>query len=322
MVKRTLFVLGCVFCGSFFLHSTNDPNGLIIAQEADPPKQQSTARKSPKENRGEAVKAEAQAAIAEMIRKLGKGEYVEFIHQHSPIEEYVSAFRDGRAGQVPFSSLPQFLKLSETLKNMQDAEITVDRSGKVVHFVKKEELKKADRPQSRYTSAEKPTEPGYGNDLTMAIESALQDLKAEKYEVFMASMLPQSTILMMKADDRWDGMIQSLTGDSPMIARMIEDLSILATAEPVIADGTAEFILPNVVPVARGRKTDDVEIGKRVIRFSLVDDSWRFFDSNANTAVELDAALNRDAAGELLRSQLVLEKIGSDWRLSQMPRSF
>jgi hypothetical protein len=205
---------------------------------------------------------------------------------------------------------------------MQDAEITVDRSGKIVHFVKQEELKKADRPQSRYTSAEKPTEPGYGNDLAMAIESALQDLNEENYEVFMTRMLPQSTILMMRADDRWDGMVASLSGDSPMVARMIDDLSMLAKADPVIADGTAEFTLPNLVPTVRGRKTEDVEVGKRVIKFSLVDDSWRFFDSNANTAAELDAALNRDAAGELLKSQLVLEKIGSDWRLTQMPRSY
>ena len=322
MAKRTVFLLGCVFCGSFFLRSVTDPTGLIVAQESDSQKQQSTAGKSLKEKRDEAVKAEAKAAVAEMIRKLSKGEYVEFIHQHSPIEEYVSAFRDGRAGQVPFSALPQFLKLSETLKNMQDAEITVDRSGKIVHFVKQEELKKADRPQSRYSSAEKSTDSGYGNDLAIAIESALQDLKEEKYEVFMTRMLPQSTILMMKADDRWDGMIESLSGDSPMIARMIEDLSILTKAEPVIADGTAEFTLPNVFAGARGRKTEDVEAGKRVIKFSLVDDSWRFFDSNANTAAELDAALNRDAAGELMKSQLVLEKIGSDWRLSQMPRSY
>ena len=322
MATRTLFVLGCVFCGVSFLQSTSDPNGLIFAQETDPPKQQSSARKSLKEKREEAVKAEAKAAVAEMIRKLGKGEYVEFLHQHSPIDEYVSALRDGRAGQVPFSALPQFLKLSETLKNMQDAEITVDRSGKLVHFVKQEELTKADRPQSRYTSAEKPTEPGYGNDLTIAIDSALGDLKAEKYEVFMTRMLPQSTILMMKADDRWDGMIESLSGDSPMIVRMIDDLSMLAKTDPDIADGTAEFTLPNLVPTVRGRKTEDVEVGKRVVRFSLVEDSWRFFDSNANTAAELDAALNRDAAGELLKSQLVLEKIGSDWRLSQMPRSY
>lgn len=322
MALRTLFVLGCVFWGSFLMRSMSGPMGLIIAQESDSSKQQSTAGKSLKEKRDEAVKAEAKAAVAEMIRKLGKGEYVEFIHQHSPIEEYLPAFRNGRAGQVSFSALPQFLKLSETLKNMQDAEITVDRSGKVVHFVKQEELKKADRPQSRYTSAEKPTAPGYGNDLAIAIESALQDLKAEKYEVFMTRMLPKSTILMMKADDRWDGMIESLSGDSPMIARMIKDLSILTEVKPVIADGTAEFTLPNVVPMARGRKTEDVEVGKRVIRFSLVDDSWRFFDSNANTAAELDAALNRDAAGESLKSQLVLEKIGSDWRLSPMPRSY
>ena len=322
MAKRTLFVLGCILCGSSFLHATFNSIGLIVAQETKSPKQQATAGKSLKEKRDEAVKAEAKAAVAEMIRKLAKGEYVEFIHQHSPIEEYVSAFRDGRAGQVPFSALPQFLKLSETLKNMQDAEITIDRSGKVVHFVKQEEMKKADRPQSRYTSTEKPTEPGYGNDLAIAIKSALQDLNEQNYEVFMTRMLPQSTILMMKADDRWDGMVASLSGDSPMITRMIDDLSILAKADPVIADGTAEFTLPNVVPMVRGRKTEDVEVGKRVIRFSLVDDSWRFFDSNANTAAELDAALNRDAAGELLKSQLVLEKIGSDWRLTQMPRNY
>ena len=103
---------------------------------------------------------------------------------------------------------------------------------------------------------------------------------------------------------------------------MVEDLSTLAKAKPAIEGPTAEFNLPNIVKVARGRNTENMEAGKRVIRFSLVEDSWRFFDSNANTVAELDAALNRDAAGESLKSQLVLEKIGSDWRLSKMPRGF
>ena len=322
MAKRTLFVLGCILSACFVLHLTSNRLDAFVAQETTPAKRQPTAKQSLKEKREEAVKAEAKEALAEMIRKLGKGEYVDFIHQHSPIEEYVSAFRDGRAGQVPFSALPQFVKMSETLKNMQDAEIIVDRTGKVVQFVKQDELPKADQPQSRYSSAEKPTEPGYGNDLVIAIESALQDLKAEEYEVFMARMLPQSTVLMMKADDRWDGMVESLSGDSPMIERMVDDLTTLTKAKPIIDGATAEFTLPNVVQVARGRNTENADVGKRVIRFSLIDDSWRFFDSNANTAAELDAALNRDAAGESLKSELVLEKIGRDWRLLQMPRGF
>jgi hypothetical protein len=268
------------------------------------------------------VTAEAKAAVAEMIRKLSKGEYIDFIHQHSPIEEYISSFRGGRAGQVPFSALPQFLKLSEALKNMQDAEIIVDPSGKIVQFVKQEELSKAERPQSRYSSAEKPPDPGYGDDLETAIQSALEDLQSENYEVFMSRMLPRSTVLMMKADERWDSMVEALSGDSPMIERMIEDLSTLVEARPVIEGATAEFTLPNLVSVTRGRTTEEVEVGKRVIRFSLVEDSWRFFDSNANTTAELDAALNRDATGESLKSQLVLEKIGSDWRLLRMPGGF
>lgn len=322
MATQTLFVLGCVLSGCVLLVTTSDPSRTVVAQETTPPKQQPTAKKSLKEKRDDVVKAEAKAAVAEMIRKLGKGEYVDFIHQHSPIDEYVSSFRDGRAGQVPLSALPQFVKLSETLKSMQDAEILVDRSGKSVQFVKQEELPKADRPQSRYSSAEKPTESGYGNDLAIAIESALQDLKAEKYEFFMARMLPQSTVLMMKADNRWDGMVESLSGDSVKTQRMIDDLLTLAKEEPVIKGTTAEFTLPNIVPIARGRKTEEVEVGKRVIRFSRVEDSWRFFDSNVNTAAELDAALNRDAVGESLKAELVLEKIGSDWRMLQMPRGF
>lgn len=322
MAKRTLFMLGCFLSACSFLHPTSKFVGPVVAQDTTPAQQKAAAKKSIKEKRNEAVSAEAKAAVAEMIRKLSKGEYVDFLHQHAPIEEYISAFRSGRAGQVPFSALPQFLKLSETLKNMQDAEIIVDPSGRIARFVKQEELPKADRPQSRYTTAERPTEPGYGNDLKTAIEAALQDLKSENYEDFMNRMLPRSTVLMMKADDRWDGMVASFSGDSMKIERMIDDLSILAKAKPVIDDATAVFSLPNVVPVARGRTTEDVEVGKRVIKFSLVEDSWRFFDSNANTTAELDAALNRDAAGESLKSELVLEKIGSDWRLSQMPRGF
>ncbi len=322
MAKRTLVVLGIVLSPCFILHLTSNRLDAFVARESTAAKQQVTAKKSVREKRDDAVKEDARTAVAEMIRKLGKAEYVDFMHQHSPIDEYISAFREGRAGQVPFSALPQFVKLTEILKSMQDAEIVVDRSGKTVRFVKQEELPKADRLQSRYSSAEKPTEPGYGDDLTIAIESALQDLKAGNYEVFMAGMLPQSTVLMMKTDDRWDGMVQSLSGDSTIVTRMIEDLSTLVKATPVIDGATAEFTLPNVVSITRGRRTEIAEVGERIIRFSLIEGSWRFFDSNASTANELDAALNRDATGESLKSELVLEKIGSDWRLSRMPRGF
>lgn len=64
-----------------------------------------------------------------MIRKLGKAEYVDFIHQHSPIDEYVSSISRGVL-VGPVGALPQFVKLTEILKSMQDAEIIVDRSGK------------------------------------------------------------------------------------------------------------------------------------------------------------------------------------------------
>lgn len=299
-------------------------NPVAVGQQEQKATADKTAPKTKKLSRREAREAEAKQdardALAEMVRKLEKGEYMEFMHMHSPIEEYVMSRKSGRGPSISFRDIPRFAKLAGQLKAMEDAEITVDPTGLFVTLTKVEELNFAERPTSRYTEAAEPVSKGYGKDLKQALKAAQADLKGGDYETFMQGMIPPSTRKMMIADERWEGMLESLSPDSPQVERMLDDLAMLMKAEPKIDGAIAEYQVPNVVTISVNRQEDvEQEAGKRTIRFSLIDNSWRFFDATASVAKELDAALNRDAAGDSLKSQIVLEKIGSDWRLQRFP---
>lgn len=279
-----------------------------------------SAKKLTRAEKKEAAIAEARAAVKEMIRKLGKGEYQEFMHQHIPIDEYVRQLRSGQPMEIPLSAIPQLVQMATTLGQLQDGDATIDPTGRVVTFKAKEDVKTVKAIENPYSK--KPDDvPVYEGDLPDVIAAALKDLKAEKYEDCLSRLIPPSTIHMMKTDGRWDGMMESMSSDSPMVTTMIADLTELSKAEASMDGDTAEFRLPTVihVVVGRGGDTEEEDADDRVIRFSKINGAWRFYDSNAKTVEELDAALKRDAKGEISEDQLVVEKIGSDWRLLQVP---
>lgn len=97
--------------------------------------------------------------------------------------------------------------------------------------------------------------------------------------------------------------MESLSADSPTVKTMIADLTELSKTEASMDGDTAEFRLPNVihVVVGRGGDTEEEDADDRVIRFSRINGAWRFFDNNAKTVEELDAALKRDAKGRSQR---------------------
>jgi hypothetical protein len=209
--------------------------------------------------------------------------------------------------------------MAATLQRLQDGDATIDPTGRVVTFKAKEDVKVVKAVENPYATKADEV-PAYQGDLPDVIAAALKDLNAEKYEDCMSRLIPPSTIHMMKTDGRWDGMMESLSSDSPMIKMMISDLTELSKAEAAIDGDTAEYQLPNVIHVVgRGGDTEEEDAEDRVIRFSKINGAWRFYDSNAKTVEELDAALKREAKGEISDDQLVVEKIGSDWRLLQVP---
>jgi hypothetical protein len=288
-------------------------------KDADKDSGKKSTKKLSRAEKKEAAIAEARAAVKEMIRKLGKGEYQEFMHQHIPIDEYVRQLRSGQPMEIPLSAIPQLVQMATTLGQLQDGDATIDPTGRVVTFKAKEDVKIVKAIENPY-SKKADDVPEYEGDLPDVIAAALKDLKAEKYEDCMSRLIPPSTIHMMKTDGRWDGMMESLSPDSPMVTTMIADLTELSKAEASMDGDTAEFRLPHVIHiVGRGGDTEEEDAEDRVIRFSKMNGAWRFFDSNAKTVEELDAALKREAKGEISEDQLVVEKIGSDWRLLQLP---
>lgn len=277
-----------------------------------------SAKKMTRAEKKEAAIAEARAAVKEMIRKLGKGEYQEFMHQHIPIDEYVRQLRSGQPIEIPLSAIPQLVQMATTLGQLQDGDATIDPTGRVVTFKAKEDVKVVKAIENPY-SKKSDDVPAYEGDLPDVIAAALKDLKAEKYEDCMSRLIPPSTIHMMKSDGRWDGMIESLSPDSPMVKTMIADLTELSKAEASIDGDIAEYRVPRVIHIETSYADEEEEVGDRAIRFSKINGAWRFCDSNAKTVAEMDAALKREAKGEISEDQLVVEKIGSDWRLLQVP---
>ncbi len=266
----------------------------------------------------EATIVEAREAVKEMIRKLGKGEYLEFMHQHIPIEEYVRMLRSGEPVTIPLSAIPSLIQMSATLEKLQDGDATIDKAGRVVSFRAKEGAKVEKVIQNPYSKKAEDV-PAYQGDLPEVIATALKDLKAEQYEACMSRVLPPSTIHLMKTDGRWDGMMESLSPESPMVTAMITDLMTLSKAKASIDGDTAEYRFPNVIHRVARNDVEEEDAGERIIRFSKINGAWRFFDSNVKTSEQLDAALKREVKGEIAEDQLVVEKIGSDWRLLHIP---
>jgi hypothetical protein len=267
----------------------------------------------------EATIAEARLAVKEMVRKLSKGEYQDFMHQHFPIDEYVRRLRSGQPVDVPLRAIPQFIQIAATLGKLQDGDAKIDPTGRVVSFKAKDDAQTASVIESPYSK--KPDDvPSYEGDLPKVIAAALKDLESKAYEDCMSRLIPPSTIHMMKTDGRWDGMIESLSPESPTIQAMVSDLTAIAGEKPSIDGDTAEYRQPRVIHVVGGRnQVQEKNAGERLIRFSKINGAWRFYDNNSTSLKELDAALRREVKGEFSEDQLVVEKIGSDWRLLQVP---
>ena len=316
MSRRFRFPMLLLLSGFVLLYS------MAVAQ---PPAGKSKSKTSEKKAAAQlAAQKAAKAGLAEMIRKLEQGEYLEFIHQHSPADEYVAALRRGEAERISFRAIAELGSLSLRLKTMLDIEPQMDAGGRIAQF---RNVSVVEVPAVLNPYSETPvTGDGYGNDLKKVIAAAIRDLEAGEYERFMQNMFPPSTISMMKADDRWDGIVSSLTKDSPMVDRMLEDLKSIRSENATVDGTTATYRFANdVVPADRqdddrGEAEKSLEVGMREIRFSKIGNSWRFFDATVGVPGELDKALAREPAGETLSSDIVLEKVGSDWRLSSMVR--
>ncbi len=285
-----------------------------------------SAKKMTRAEKKEAAIAEARAAVKEMIRKLGKGEYQEFMHQHIPIDEYVRGLRNGRPMEIPVSAIPQMIQIAATLERLQDGEATIDPTGRVVTLTAKEESTIPKVINNPY-SGEADAVSAYKGSLSDVIAAAIEDLSDQEFEKTLERLLPPSTIHMMKTDGRWDAMVASLTPESEMIMSMQAELQALLSLKPVIDGDTAEFRVPRIIHVVKNKSLfegtsgdlEEEEVGERLIRFSRINGAWRFFDGNAATNVELEAALTRQAPMEISDNELVVEKIGSDWRLFAVP---
>ncbi len=97
---------------------------------------------------------------------------------------------------------------------------------------------------------------------------------------------------------------------------MQAELQALLSLKPVIDGDTAEFRVPRIIHVVKNKSLfegtsgdlEEEEVGERLIRFSRINGAWRFFDGNATTNVELEAALTRQAPMEISDNEWLLRR--------------
>ena len=162
----------------------------------------------------------------------------------------------------------------------------------------------------------KPVEPdlkGYGGDVTKALQLAIADLKAKKYDAFIQQMLPVSEVVRLNEYELVAETALVFEQNPALAAAMIADLEALAKL-PLKAVGDT------VTATLVGRDKNET---KREVRFQKVGGSWRFYDQVTETRTQIEQL---SARAEKMQSNpaafepiLKFERIREHWRLVELP---
>lgn len=259
---------------------------------------------------------QARAAVAQMVKQLEAGDYADFLETHAPVDVYE---RTAKSESRPSNSGTAGLR--DAVREMETWTFTVSpgSSKEVVLTDPTPDMAVPNRYKGianwqppRPGSGKPPGPPGYGRDLNKVLELAIADLRQGKYERFMERIFPRTVIAMMKVDQRWTSLAESLTPESPLVTRMIEDLTVmLATTPEMSGRNYALYKLPRRITVDGHERV----VGTRIVVIGRTN-SWRFIDGGRDFrqpyAVQLLAAKSPV-------SDAVLRKIDGRWRLKYMP---
>ncbi len=173
----------------------------------------------------------------------------------------------------------------------------------------------ADVPATPTASA-KPAETavkGYGGDVNKALQLAIADLKAKKYDAFIQQMLPVSEVDRLSENELVQETALVFEQNPALAVAMIADLEALAKL-PLKAVGDT------VTATLVGRYKNEA---KREVRFQKVGGSWRFFDQVTETQTQIEQL---SARAEKMQSNpaafepiLKFERIREHWRLVELP---
>lgn len=289
-----------------------------IAKDSPASAENSDSGKTPAE--------EVQFAVSKMVSQLQRGAYEDFVLEHAPLPILNECLKDGDFDRFKLSAASfQELRreLIKELETLKDLDVTLDSTGRVASFVPRRDENIRDLPEMKnpYTvlQGRHGVTAGYGSDLKVAIELAIDDLLNDNRKKFIDNMFPPSLLLLLDDENRR----QELATDPAfgnMLSMMRDDFMAMSKKDAKIDGNTATFVLPRRVTIGNQTVID----GEREIRFVLMDQHWKLHDGSAGLAKRIGETLTRPMAtvkDSTLIHSVRLIKVGRDWRLLQLPSS-
>lgn len=273
---------------------------------------------------------DVRAALANMLKLVQADQFEQFVRYHGPIPVVNRMIQQPAASSVGSMSPSQKLAMVSFLKGLRSGNVAIKSPYTAIvssGSLEPEVVPATNIEQPNPYAGNPATTAGYGSDLKQAITAGIADLHAGTAEPFLLKMLPPATTDMMKKSGRWAYSVDLMAPDSAHHRSMLSELQALSELEPEITENTASFELPRNVFVPGRRPQSNFKDGVRTIRFSLVDGHWRFFDNTTEHRAAVSAAFSRDIPEMKIEAKqktpgglTQLVKVGSDWRLTTMPR--
>jgi hypothetical protein len=269
---------------------------------------------------------EIHRAIRETIAALEAGEFVKYYQDYAPIDDFRGLRNSGRLNSAylpPARTEP----LIATLKGFRDGDILVDADGSLARVTPHHDSETAG-PESPNPSAlvpspkdDKVTLVGYGDDLSQVLKAGLAALEAGEIESFIDHLFPAGELGRLQVKNGKARLVARLKRQTELIEQMRRDLR---TAGAAAAEFNPEKTLASItLPAA----SDNPEGASRIVKFQKVAGAWRFFDNSTPVREEMarqsrlvppNLSYPVAPAGTVIQA-LVMEKIGSSWRLSEIP---
>jgi hypothetical protein len=162
---------------------------------------------------------------------------------------------------------------------------------------------------------------GYGDDLPKVLKAGLAALEAGEIESFIDHLFPAGELGRLQANNGKAKLVARLKKQPELIEQMRRDLKAWGELS---AQFNAEKTLATItLPAA----SDDPVPAPRIVKFQKVTGSWRFFDNSTRVREEM-ARQSRLVPPKLSypvglggadSHALLMEKLGSSWRISRMP---
>ena len=243
--------------------------------------------------------------LAKMQKLIAAEDDREFFIHYAPIDELRKFQKAEAEGQSPPVVPRDSLKVAIAMVVEKPAEI--DDSGLVAVF-------RAEG--SRVVDPDWAVGPGYPGEIQEVIARAIAEIEHGDIKQFIKNMFPPDVLLVMFRNGPDHSTAPLMNQGSAMVVRMLEDLKKLQSLKPKIKADVAEFVLEAVVyeqnqrfavrPFEEGR----YPIPDRLIRFSMINKRWRFYD---------DGTLRKTGLLEDKGVQLRFERLGTSWRLAKYP---